>query len=41
MRTAKPQSVTAATHKLVRPIYSLPTKGEEYTDQGKASYEES
>ena len=36
----KPKAVTAAAHKLARLIYSLLTKGEEYTDQGQACYEE-
>jgi hypothetical protein len=36
----KPKAVTAAAHKLARLIYSMLTKGEEYTDQGQAYYEE-
>jgi hypothetical protein len=32
--------VTAAAHKLVRLMDSMLTKGEEYTDQGQACYEE-
>ncbi len=36
----KPKALTAAAHKLARPIYSMLTKGEEYTDQGQAHYEE-
>jgi transposase len=32
--------VTAAAHKLARLIYTLLTKGEQYTDQGQAYYEE-
>jgi transposase len=36
----KPKSVTAAAHKLARLIHSMLTKGEEYTDQGQAYYEE-
>ena len=31
---------TAAAHKLARLIYTMLTKGEEYTDQGQAYYEE-
>jgi hypothetical protein len=36
----KAKAVTAAAHKLARLIYSMLTKGEEYTDQGQAYYEE-
>jgi len=36
----KPKAVTAAAHKLARLIYSMLTKGEEYTDQGQAYDEE-
>jgi hypothetical protein len=36
----KLKAVTAAAHKLARLIYSMLTKGEEYTDQGQAYYEE-
>jgi hypothetical protein len=32
--------VAAAAHKLARLIYTMLTKGEEYTDQGQAYYEE-
>ncbi len=32
--------MTAPAHKLARLIYAMLTKGEEYTDQGKAYYEE-
>lgn len=39
-RMDKPRAVTAAAHKLARLIYSMLTKGEEYTDQGQAYYEE-
>ena len=39
-RMDKPKAVTAAAHKLARLIYSMLTKGEEYTDQGQAYYEE-
>jgi len=36
----KAKAVTAAAHKLARLIYTMLTKGEEYTDQGEAYYEE-
>ena len=36
----KPKAVTAAAHKLARLIYTMLTKGEEYTDQGQGYYEE-
>ena len=36
----KAKAVTAAAHKLARLIYTMLTKGEEYTDQGQAYYEE-
>jgi transposase len=36
----KPKAVTAAAHKLARLIHTMLTKGEEYTDQGQAYYEE-
>ena len=36
----KPKAVTAAAYKLARLIHTLLTKGEEYTDQGQAYYEE-
>jgi transposase len=39
-RMDKPKAVTAAAHKLARLIYSMLTKGEQYTDQGQAYYEE-
>ena len=39
-RMDKPKAVTAAAHKLARLIYTTLTKGEEYTDQGQAYYEE-
>ena len=39
-RMDKPKAVTAAAHKLARLIYSMLTKGQEYTDQGQAYYEE-
>ena len=35
-----PCAVTAAAHKLARMIYTMLTKGEEYTDQGQDYYEE-
>ena len=39
-RMDKPKAVTAAAHKLARLIYAMLTKGQEYTDQGQAYYEE-
>lgn len=39
-RMDKPKAVTAAAHKLVRLIYTMLTKGGEYTDQGQEYYEE-
>jgi Arc/MetJ family transcription regulator len=39
-RMDKPKAVTAAAHKLARLIYTMLTKGEEYTNQGQAYYEE-
>ena len=36
----KPKAGTAAAHKLARLIYTLLTKGEEYTDQGQEDFEE-
>ena len=39
-RMDKPKAVTATAHKLARLIYSMLTKGEEYTDQGQDYYEE-
>jgi transposase len=39
-RMDKAKAVTAAAHKLARLIYTMLTKGEEYTDQGQAYYEE-
>jgi transposase len=36
----KPKAVAAAAHKLARLIYTMLTKGEEYTDQGQDYYEE-
>lgn len=39
-RIDKPKAVTAAAHKLARLIYTMTTKGDEYTDQGQDYYEE-
>lgn len=39
-RMDKPKAVTAAAHKLARLIYSMLTKGQEYTDRGQDYYEE-
>ncbi len=39
-RMDKPKAVTAAAHKLVRLIYTMLTKGQEYTDQGQDYDEE-
>jgi transposase len=39
-RMDKAKAVTAAAHKLARLIYTMLTKGEEYTDQGQDNYEE-
>ena len=39
-RMDKPKAVAAAAHKLVRLIYTMLTKGEEYTDQGQDYFEE-
>ncbi|MBK7954654.1 MAG: IS110 family transposase [Candidatus Accumulibacter sp.] len=39
-RMDKPKAVTAAAHKLARLIYTLLTKGQEYTDQGQDYYEQ-
>jgi len=36
----KPKAVTAAAHKLARLVYTILTKGEEYTDPGQDYYEE-
>jgi hypothetical protein len=36
----KAKAVTAAAHKLARLIYTMLTKGEEYTDQGQDYYEQ-
>ena len=39
-RMDKPKAVTAAAHTLARLIYTMLTKGEEYTDQGQDYFEE-
>ncbi|HYN60803.1 MAG TPA: hypothetical protein VET87_14795 [Rubrivivax sp.] len=39
-RMDKSKAVTAAAHKLARLIYTMLTKGEEYTDQGQDYNEE-
>ena len=39
-RMDKAKAVTAAAHKLARLIYTMFTRGEEYTDQGQEYYEE-
>ena len=39
-RMDKPKAVNAAAHKLARLIYTLLTKGQEYTDQGQDYYEQ-
>ena len=39
-RMDKPKAVAAAARKLARLIYTMLTKGEEYTDQGQDYYEE-
>jgi transposase len=39
-RMDKPKAVTAAAHKLARLIYTMLTRGEEYTDQGQEQYEQ-
>jgi transposase len=39
-RMDKPKAVTAAAHKLARLIYTMLTKGEEYTDQGQDYFEQ-
>jgi transposase len=39
-RMDKSKAVTAAAHKLARLIYTMLTKGQEYTDQGQDYYEE-
>jgi transposase len=39
-RMDKPKAIAAAAHKLARLIYTMLTKGEEYTDKGQDYYEE-
>ena len=39
-RMDKPKAIAAAAHKLARLIYTMLTKGEEYTDRGQDYYEE-
>jgi len=39
-RMDKPKAITATAHKLARLVYTMLTKGEEYTDQGQDYYEE-
>jgi len=39
-RMDKPKAVTAAAHKMARLIYTMLTKGEEYTDKGQDYFEE-
>ena len=39
-RMDKPKADTTAAHKLARLIYTMLTKGDEYTDQGQDYYEE-
>jgi transposase len=39
-RMDKPKAVTAAAHKLARPIYTMLTQGEQHTDQGHDSFGE-
>jgi len=39
-RMDKPKAITAVAHKLARLIYTMLTKGEEYTDKGQEYYEE-
>ena len=36
----KPKAITATAHKLARLIYTLPTKDQEYIDQGHDCYEQ-
>ena len=36
----KPKAITATAHELACLIYTMLTKGEEYTDQGQDYYEE-
>ena len=39
-RMDKPKAVTAAAHRLARLIYAMLIRGQQYTDQGQAYYEE-
>ena len=39
-RMDKSKAITAAAHNLARLIYTMLTKGEEYTDQGQDYHEE-
>ena len=39
-RMEKAKAVTAAAHKLARPIDAMLTQGKEYTDQGQDDFEE-
>ncbi|MES2264728.1 MAG: IS110 family transposase [Pseudomonadota bacterium] len=39
-RMDKPKAISAVAHKLARLIYTMLTKGEEYTDRGQDYYEE-
>lgn len=39
-RLDRPKAITATAHKLARLIYTMLTKGEEYTDQGQDYFEE-
>ena len=39
-RMDKAKAVTAAAHKLARLLYTMLTKGQEYTDKGQDYYEE-
>ncbi len=39
-RMDKPKAIAAAAHKLARLVYSMLTKGQEYTDQGQEYFEE-
>jgi len=39
-RMDKPKAITAAAHKLARLVYTMLTKGQEYTDQGQQYYEQ-
>jgi hypothetical protein len=39
-RMDQPKAITAAAHKLARLVYTMLTRGEEYTDQGQDCYEQ-